>query len=187
MAPNTATPTSETDLDLSAAIQNATTAMTDLVATVAALHTPNPEAVVAIEGVGRRADAARVLAAATLSDKYDTDELGFASPTSAIATLAQVTEKTARDRLVVAGGITPDLSITGCGVPAAHPVLAAAVTAGTVGLDAAALITRELDSVKHRVDADALAAAETMMVNLASGWDATGEHRVSRPGFNGGS
>jgi 5-methylcytosine-specific restriction protein A len=138
---------------------------------------PCPESIAAVESAGRLMDAARVRVAAPLAnDPLSAEHLGFASAVTAVASLAQVSERTARMRLSLAGDIAPDLSISGAPLPAARTHLGQAIDAGEVGLDAAALVARQLDSVAARVRVDALEVAERVMVNLAAGRDATGQH-----------
>jgi hypothetical protein len=121
-------------------------------------------------------DAARVRVTVPLArDPLAAEHLGFASPVAAVASLAQVSERTARVRLGLASDITPDWSISGAPRPPARRHLAEALDAGEVGLDAATLVARQLDSVAARVPAGALEVAERVMVNLASGRDGTGE------------
>ena len=135
----------------------------------------SPQAVAAVESVGRLADAARVLAAAPLgADPLVSERFGHSTPAAAVAALAQVSDRTARARLMVAAAIAPDVSITGAPLPPALPRLAEALTAGQVGMDAAVLVTRELDSVAPRVPGETISIAEAIMVNLAKGFDATG-------------
>lgn len=140
---------------------------------------PSAELVAAVESVGRLVDAARIRVTAPLvADPTAVEKLGFVSPVAAIATTAQVSERTARARVAVASAVSPSRSLSGAPLPPALPVLGSALDAGRVGADAAALITRELLGVASRVPAQTLAAAEAVLVNLASGRDATGEHEV---------
>ena len=133
-----------------------------------------------VEAVGRLMDAARVLAAAPLAgDPASAERLGFASPVAAVATLAQISERSARTRLALAEAVSTGRSLTGTPVPPRHPEVSAALTSGRLGLEAAALITRELDRSAPRVAPDASAVAEEMMVNLACGLDPTGEHALA--------
>lgn len=132
------------------------------------------DGVVAVEAIGRVVDAARVRVAASL-DAATAESLGFASPVTAVATLARVSERTARARLAVAAATRAERSLTGAEVPARLPALAAALEA--VGVDAAELITRQLGAVGSRVEPGVLSATERVLVNLASGLDASG----SRP------
>jgi len=135
------------------------------------------ESITEVEALGRLVDAARVRVILHLaSDAAEAERLGFASTIAAVASLAQVSEQTARARLAVARATTPDMSIVGASLPAPCPRLAEALRAGQIGLDAAALLVRELSSVAPRVDRETLAVAESIMVNLSTGRDATGEH-----------
>jgi 5-methylcytosine-specific restriction endonuclease McrA len=141
---------------------------------------PCPETIAAVEAAGRLMDAARIRVAAPLArDPLAAEHLGFASAVAAVSSLAQVSERTARTRLCLASNITPDRSISGAPLPAKRTHLAAAIDAGRIGLDAASLVDRQLDAVAARVPADALDAAERVMVNLASGRDGTGERDLA--------
>ncbi|MDO7882806.1 HNH endonuclease signature motif containing protein [Salinibacterium soli] len=133
------------------------------------------DAVVAVESLGRVVDAARVAAAGRVS-AGESERLGFASPIAAVATLSRVSEKTARSRLRIAAATREDRSLTGAELPAALPVVAAALP--EIGLDAAEVIVRELDAVRPHLDPALVSSAERVMVNLASGLDATGVERV---------
>jgi hypothetical protein len=134
-----------------------------------------PDGIVVVEELGRLVDAARIRVVSSM-DAPLAESLGFASPTAAVATLARVSEKTARARLLVSGATRVDRTLTGAEVPARLPVLAAALP--VVGLDAAEAITRQLDAVQAHVEPDAWGAAESIMVNLASGMDPTGQQAV---------
>jgi|GEM_PF-6670809 len=138
-----------------------------------------PELIVAVEAAGRLIDAARVLAAAPLACRTEAERLGFASPVAAVATLAQISERGARARIELAEAISPDLSVSGAQLPPRHPEVSRALTSGRIGLDGATLITRELDRSAPRVSREARAAAATMMVNLACGFDPTGERQLA--------
>jgi 5-methylcytosine-specific restriction protein A len=141
--------------------------------------TPCPETIAAVEAAGRLMDAARVRVAAPLArDPLAAEHLGFASAVAAVASLAQVSERTARVRLGLAGDITADLSISGAPIPPARMHLAEAIDTGQVGLDAAALVARQLDAVAARVPTATLEAAERVMVNLAAGRDAAGQREL---------
>ncbi|MCU1409997.1 MAG: endonuclease [Rhodoglobus sp.] len=133
-----------------------------------------------VEAVGRLMDAARVLAAAPLAeDPAAAERLGFASPGAAVATLTQISERSARARLALAEAVTPSRSLTGTPVPPRHPEVAGALTSGRLGVEAAVLITRELDRSAPRVAPEASAVAEQMMVNLACGLDPSGEQQLA--------
>lgn len=136
---------------------------------------PAADALVAVERLGRVVDAARVAAAGRVS-AGESERLGFASPIAAVATLARVSEKTARARLRVAAATREDRSLTGAPLPPALPVVAAALP--EIGLDAAEVIVRELDAVRPHLEPALVSSAESVMVNLASGLDPTGAHAV---------
>ncbi len=137
------------------------------------------ETIALVEEAGRLVDAARIRAVAPLArGTLAAEQLGFPSSIAAVSTIARVSQRTARMRLVVAHGITPDLAISGAPIPAAYPVVAAAIDEGEIGVDAAALITHELDSVVTRVPKETVAGVEQVMVNLASSHDPSGEREV---------
>lgn len=158
----------------------------ELVSVVAALETGVTPAdagavIAAIEGAGRLMDAARVLAAAPLAgDPPAAERMGFASPVAAVASLARVTERAARERLRLAEATRPDLSVTGAPLPPRHEHVAGALAAGQLGVDAALVVVRELENIAPRVADPARRAGEAMMVNLACGLDPMGE-RVMGP------
>lgn len=128
------------------------------------------DAVTEIERAGRLMDAARVRAAAPLvGDPAVVESLGFASPTAAVAALCGIREASARCRVRIATSVSDDLTITGAPLPAPCPAVRGALDAGTLGMDAASLIVGELASVRGRVDRELLDAAESVMVERATG------------------
>lgn len=130
------------------------------------------DATAAVESVGRLVDCARVRVIAPLvSDPSLVVRLGYASPITAVASIARISERSARARLKVAAAVSPELAITGAALPAPHPILAGALDDGAVGLDAAALIASELAAVAGRATAEVIEAAESVMVGLATGID----------------
>jgi len=138
------------------------------------------EFVLAVETTGRLVDAARVRVAAPLACEPGLPErLGFTSAIDAIAALCGIRETAARSRVRVAVGVSEDLTITGAPLPSAYPQIGAAVDAGQLGLDAASLIVSELGAVRGRVDRPVLDAAETVMVERATGASADGERFAS--------
>ena len=149
---------------------------------------PVADVIVAVESVGRLVDRARVRALAPLvGDAVPAggtvlagrtalaERLGYASPTAAVASIARISERSARARLNVAAAVCPRVSITGAPLPAPRPVLSEAFDAGEVGLDAATLIATELASDARRAPADVLDVAESVMVQLATGVSSTGQ------------
>lgn len=130
------------------------------------------EVLTAVESVGRLADAARVSAAAPLASNATlVERLGFTSATDAVSVFARISRPSARARVIVSAAVSADRSISGAELPPQRPALAEALAAGDVGLEAAAVIVRELDAVAPRTDVDVQAAAERLMVTLASGVD----------------
>lgn len=132
------------------------------------------------ESLGRRADALRVAVAAELDDRSRSErgearlsaQLGCASSAELIARLAGVTTSTARDRIRAAGIISTSTGLTGDTLPAPFPAIRAAFTEGRIGLDTVAAIAGALGPLAARCHPDALAAAETELVEAAAG---TGE------------
>ncbi len=166
-------------LSLTEAIERVCEGLRDVLVVLDEGGHPLAETIAAVESAGRLMDAARVRAAAPLArDALAAERLGHASPTAAVATIAGITEKAARERLCVAAGVSPDRSISGAPLPAAHPEVGRALVAGELGLDAALLVVRELGAVAARVPGDELAAAERVMVCLATGCDPASGHPI---------
>ena len=141
---------------------------------------PVAEAIAAVESAGRLMDCARVRVLAPITgDPVLAERLGYASPSAAVASLARISERSAGARLRVAGAVCSDRALTGASLPAPHPLMSAALDAGHVGLDAATLIATELISIAGRTSSQVLEAAESVMVNLASGFYPTGEAIVA--------
>jgi hypothetical protein len=128
------------------------------------------DAITAVELAGRLLDCARVRVISPLAtDPVLAVQLGYASPVTAVASIARISERSARARLKVAAAVNPPQSLTGATLPAPHPVLSDAVDLGAIGLDAAALIAHELSSIAGRASADVIDATESAMVGLATG------------------
>lgn len=159
------------------AIAQDLTALIDLLrGDVSDLPRPIAEVIAAVESVGRLMDCARVRAVTPLvKNPMLVEHLGFASPTAAVASLAHISERSARARLTVAGAVSEDRTLTGATLPAERPAVGAALDAGRLGLDAANLITTELSSIAGRAPADVIDLAETVMVGLATGISSAGE------------
>lgn len=141
---------------------------------------PIADAIAAVESAGRLMDCARVRVLAPLTgDSLVAERLGFASPVAAVASLARISERSARARLAVAAAVCEDRSISGAPLPAPHPVVGAALDGGEIGLDAASLIASELATISGRAPAEVVEVAESAMVGLATGTTPTGECMVS--------
>jgi hypothetical protein len=76
---------------------------------------------------------------------------------------------TAKARIALGKTVTPRVSITGAVTAPEHPVIAEALSAGQLGVEAASLLVRELDTVASRVEPVILHDAETGLVELAAG------------------
>jgi hypothetical protein len=129
-----------------------------------------------VEAFGRRADALRVRVAAEAKHRSDgpVDPLhaaGYASAEDGVAKLTGASELDAARRIRVGLGLAPGISLTGSPTAPRHPDIAAAVAAGRLGIDAADLLMKGLDSVASRVDPVTLAETETSLVVLAAGTD----------------
>jgi hypothetical protein len=127
-----------------------------------------------VEAFGRRADALRVRVAAEAKRRSDgpVDPLhaaGYASAEDGVAKLTGASEVDAARRIRVGLGLAPGTSLTGSSTAPRHPDIAAAVAAGTLGIDAADLLMKGLDSVASRVDPVTLAETEQSLVGLAAG------------------
>ena len=161
------------------AAERAAESIAQLVSVVESSDCDLPESIAAVEAAGRLMDAARVLAVAPLArSPLEAERLGFASATAAVATLAQTSERAARSRLLLADAVSPDLSVSGAPLPARHSAVASALLEGRLGVEAASLISRELDKSASRVPVEAREVAESVMVNLACGLDPTGEQHL---------
>ena len=126
--------------------------------------------IMAAEELGRAVDAVRIQAAALIAhDPVAAERMGFASARDALAALARISQRTAQARLRIAVGVTENRTITGAPIPPAYPMIAGALDRGDLGIDAAELLTRELDSVRGRVAPEALGAAEALVVARAIG------------------
>lgn len=129
-----------------------------------------------VERLGRLVDSLRVSHAADAAERMSSpvDSLGaagYGSPRQAIAQLTGVSEAEASRRIRVGARIAHTTSITGAELAPRFPVVAEAVRAGDLGLEAAEIISRELDSVACRVDRRMIHEAERGLVELAAGGD----------------
>ena len=117
-----------------------------------------------------QARCAAEVAGRSRSRDADTDlarQRGFASPERLLCD-AFGGRYTDAARLVAVGDATSQRSsLTGERLPAKHPRLAAALHAGTIGVDAAELIRRFLDRIAVRTERDVIEAAEQLLVDRA--------------------
>jgi Domain of unknown function (DUF222) len=138
------------------------------------------DAIARVESLGRLMDCARVRVLAPLIDSpLLAEQLGHASPSAAVASIAGISERSARARLAIAEATSTDRALTGEVLAASRPVVSAALDAGRLGLDAANLIVTELRSIAGRTPANVLDIAESVMVGLATGVSTTGEHMAA--------
>ena len=138
------------------------------------------DAIATVKSVGRLMDSARVRVSAPLiDDPLWAERLGHASLSAAVASIAGISDRSARARLAIAGATCKNRAITGEVLAASRPAVSAALDAGRLGLDAANLIVTELRSIAGRTPANVLDIAESVMVGLATGVRTTGEHMAA--------
>ena len=108
---------------------------------------------VELEAVGRLVDTARVHAAAELADRsrhgLGSDSLAFrlghGKAALLVEALTRVSPREAGRRIRLGGSVRSDRAIDGAPMRPDHPWIAAALAAGTIGVDAAEVIVRCLD------------------------------------------
>ncbi|MFT4214430.1 MAG: DUF222 domain-containing protein [Microbacterium sp.] len=96
---------------------------------------------------------------------------GHRNATLMLATALGTTNAEAAKLVEVGEAVAPRLLLSGEAAPARHRHVGAAVAAGRLGRDAAALIIRLLDSLSDRVAFDVLDGAEQKLVAQAVGLD----------------
>ena len=94
---------------------------------------------------------------------------GFASPVALISTTTGTSVGEAVRIVQVGEATAPRVSLTGEALPAKHRHVAAAVSAGCIGMTAASAIINLLERLALRVDAARLDDAESRLVALAPG------------------
>ncbi len=130
-----------------------------------------------LEALGRRIDAARLMAAAEIDDRSRPERgearlstrSGCAGAAELLCRLTGVTLTTAKDRIRAGRAIATTTALSGESLPAAFPSLRNATDAGTVGLDTIIAITRTLGPIADRCHPGELAAAEQELVDAALG------------------
>jgi len=128
-----------------------------------------------VERLGRLVDAWRVAAAgevdarsgrargdASLSGKYQ-----CTSAAQLVELVTRVSAAEASRRVRVGCAVTPVVSLTGAPLPAAFEHVAAALSAGRLGVDAAAAIIRHLSEASRSASPSALRDAEQTLVEQA--------------------
>jgi len=94
---------------------------------------------------------------------------GHATPASFLAELWQITPAEAARLCEVGVAVRPRIAVDGSVLPARYPSLGAAVESLAVGVEAAAVIVRELEQAAPYCSADARAAGEKLLVEHAPG------------------
>lgn len=130
-----------------------------------------------IEGLARHVDAARTWAAGRVDEasarEYGAEGLArqhsFRSPSALTAAVAGISERTAQRRIRLAKLTRTDITLQGEATPGAFSAVAAALAAGTLGIDSAEAIVTGLTRVIRRTGAsEHTAAAERELVSLAT-------------------
>ena len=129
-----------------------------------------------VEDLGRRVDAARVASAADMSVRsrriLGHESLAYKNGASngidLITRLTRVSSREANRRVRLGENVTARLAGTSM-LPPYYPAVAAALTAGDLGVDAAENIVTALDTVAARVAPDDLGTAERALVANATG------------------
>jgi hypothetical protein len=131
----------------------------------------------AIERLGRRVDALRVLAAGEVAEA-SRNELGTCglaarkgcrNSAELLERITHISADTARKRIRTGRATRVRLSLAGERLPAEFALLSDAMVAGTIGVDSAHAIIQGLTSLTHPVGKDVLAAAEIELVAAATG------------------
>lgn len=130
----------------------------------------------AVEDLGRRVDAARVGAAAEVGSRARNGlghdslawKLGCQGQVDLITRVTRVSGREATRRLRLGGNVTDRMSGAML-LPPYYPAVAAALTSGALGVDAADAIVTALDQVGPRVAPDDLHTAERALVASATG------------------
>jgi len=130
-----------------------------------------------IETLGRHVDALRIAAAGSLAARSRTEDgaaglaarKGCRSANELLQRLTQVSGATGASRISLAALIRPGVALSGALMPAAFDHVRAAMEAGSLGIDAAVAVTRNLAPIADRVHPDALDAAEAELVVAATG------------------
>ena len=128
-----------------------------------------------VERLGRLVDALRVAAAGEVDarsgrERGDASLSGKHQCTSAAQLVELVTHVSAAEasrRVRVGRAVTPVVSLTGAPLPAAFEHVAAALSAGRLGVDAAAAIIRHLTEASRAASPSALRDAEQALVEQA--------------------
>ncbi|WP_168197093.1 HNH endonuclease signature motif containing protein [Agromyces laixinhei] len=131
----------------------------------------------AYEAFGREVDAHRAALAGEVAERSRVElgaerlsaRKGCRSPVELLERVTQVSGSEARRRVTVGAATRPRAGFTGEPLAPEHPHVAAALTAGGLGLDAAHTIIRELGRTRTVADPAHLDTAERALVEQATG------------------
>ena len=128
-----------------------------------------------VEQLGRLVDALRVAAAGEVDARSGREREDSLSRHHQCTTGAQLVELVTRTssaeaarRVRVGRGITPLSTLTGAPLPAAFEQVAAAISAGRLGVDAAAAIIRHLTDASRAASPETIREAEALLVQQAA-------------------
>jgi hypothetical protein len=132
--------------------------------------------IAAIGSHQRSFDSLRVAAAGEIAHRSQlslgTDGMarkaGHAKPAQYLAELWTITVGEAMRLCEVGLATRSRIALDGTPLPARYPVVAAAITDGTLGIDSAAVIVKELDAASVRCSVDAREVGEAALVDLAA-------------------
>jgi hypothetical protein len=105
---------------------------------------------------------------------------GHAKPALFLAELWTITVGEAIRLCEVGLATRSRTALDGTPLPARYPVVAAAIAAGTLGVDSAAVIVKELDAASVRCSVDAREAGEATLVELAGQYTVADLHGLAR-------
>ena len=134
------------------------------------------------EAIGRLVDAHRITFAGCVEDRAErpapdgglrlAPRHGLRDGADLLVRTARISRDEAARRVALGTALAPKVSLTGEELPGRYPRLAAAVSAGEVGIDSARILTAMFRSVRRRADATALAEAEVALTAAARELDA---------------
>ena len=141
----------------------------------------------AVEAVGRVVDGHRVALAGEVADRSRVElggerlsaRMGCRTPSELIERVTQVSGVEARRRLALGTATRARAGLGGHRYEAEFPAIAAALTTGDLGADAAGAIVRELGRTRRVADPTKLAVAERELVAQATGAGDAGSVRCT--------
>jgi hypothetical protein len=105
---------------------------------------------------------------------------GHAKPAQLVAQLFGITVGEAIRLCDVGLATRSRTALDGTPLPARYPVVAAAIADGTLGVDSAAVIVKELDAASVRCSVDAREAGEVTLVEMAAQYSVADLHGLAR-------